>query len=253
MSERTSEPANNAGKAALITGAGQRIGARIAKTLHENGFNVVLHCRRSRDAAGELAAALNRERDDSAHVLSANLLNLDELEGLADAAHARWRRLDVLVNNASVFRATALGELDEAVFDELIGVNLKAPLFLAQRLAPELQRRGGCIVNLTDIHAGRPLKDHPAYCAAKAGLAMLTRSLARELAPKARCNAVAPGAILWPRDDDDDQRRREIVRRTALGHTGSPADVAKAVAFLVAAGYVTGQTITVDGGRTLRN
>ena len=163
MNERSSEHANNAGKAALITGAGRRIGARIAKTLHQSGFNVVLHCRRSRDDAEALAAAMNRERGDSAHVLSADLLDLGELEGLADAARMRWRRLDVLVNNASVFRATALGELDEDAFDEIIGVNLKAPLFLARRLAPELQRRAGCIVNLTDIHAGRPLKDHPAY------------------------------------------------------------------------------------------
>ena len=248
-----SEHTNDAVKAALITGGARRIGACIAKTLHADGFNVAIHYRRSGAAATALAAALNRERDDSAHVLPGDLLRSDEIESLADAARARWRRLDVLVNNASVFRATALDELDEAAFDELIGVNLKAPLFLARRLAPELRRRRGCIVNLTDIHAGRPLKGHPVYCAAKAGLAMLTRSLARELAPEARCNAVAPGAILWPQDDDDDRRRREIVRRTALGRAGDPADVAKAVAYLVAADYVTGQTITVDGGRTLRN
>ena len=248
-----SEHANDAVKTALITGGARRIGACIAKTLHADGFNVVIHCRRSGAAAAALAAALNRKRDDSAHVLSGDLLRSDEIEGLADAARARWRRLDVLVNNASVFRATALEELDEAAFDELIGVNLKAPLFLARRLAPELRRRRGCIVNLTDVHAGRPLKGHPVYCAAKAGLAMLTRSLARELAPDARCNAIAPGAILWPQDDDDDRRRREIVRRIALGRTGDPTDVAKAVAYLVAADYVTGQTITVDGGRTLRN
>ncbi len=247
------EHTNDADKTALITGAGRRIGACIAKTLHRGGFNVVLHCRRARADADALATALNQKRDDSAHVLAADLLSLEALEDLADAARARWRRLDVLVNNASVFRATALDELDEAAFDELIGVNLKAPLFLARQLAPELRRRGGCIVNLTDIHAGRPLRGHPVYCAAKAGLAMLTRSLARELAPEARCNAVAPGAILWPRDDDDDRRRHEIVRRTALGRTGDPGDVARAVAFLVTAEYVTGQTITVDGGRTLRN
>ncbi len=237
-------------KVALVTGAGRRIGACIAKTLHEAGINVVLHCRRSQSEARVLAEDLNGARRDSACVLSADLCRPEEVRELARAALARWRRLDALINNASVFRETALGDPDEAQLDELIGVHLKAPFFLAGQLAAELRRRKGCIVNLTDFYAAHPLKNHAAYCATKAGLAMLTRSLARELAPEVRCNAVAPGAILWP-EGDDEPRRREIMRRTALGRAGEPADVARTVLFLVtAAGYITGQTIAVDGGRT---
>ena len=249
MNENTQT--DGADAVALVTGAARRIGAQIAKTLHQAGYNVVLHCRLSRTVADALAEELNHARADSACVLRADLRRLDELEKLAEASMARWRRLDVLVNNASMFRATALDTLDETAFDEMIGVNLKAPLFLATRLAPELRRRNGCIVNLTDVYAARPLRRHPVYCAAKAGHSMLTRSLARELAPEARCNAVAPGAILWPPGAADEGRRAEIMRRTALGRTGEPEDVARAVLYLVTAAYVTGQTITVDGGRTL--
>lgn len=237
-------------KTALITGGARRVGACIARALHGAGFNVALHCRRSQPAARALADELNAARRDSACVLAADLRDAAAVRELARAACARWRRLDALVNNASVFFGTPLAAPDEARLDELIGVNLKAPLLLAGELAEELARREGCIVNLTDFYASQPLKNHAAYCATQAALAMLTRSLALELAPRVRCNAVAPGAILWPEEGDDEARRRAVLRRTALARTGEPADVAEAVLFLVtSAGYITGETIAVDGGR----
>ncbi|MDD9857792.1 MAG: pteridine reductase [Gammaproteobacteria bacterium] len=240
-------------KAALITGGARRIGACIARALHGAGFNVALHCRRSQSDARALADELNAARRDSACVLAADLRDAAAVRELARAACARWRRLDALVNNASVFFETPLAAADDARMDELIGVNLKAPLLLAGELAQELARREGCIVNLTDFYASQPLKNHAAYCATQAALAMLTRSLALELAPRVRCNAVAPGAILWPEDGgagDDDARRRAVLRRTALARTGEPADVAETVLFLVtSAAYITGETIAVDGGR----
>lgn len=237
-------------KTALITGAARRVGACIARALHGAGFNVALHCRRSQPAARALADELNAARRDSACVLAADLRDAAAVRELARAACARWRRLDALVNNASVFFATPLAAPDEARLDELIGVNLKAPLLLAGELAEELARREGCIVNLTDFYASQPLKNHAAYCATQAALAMLTRSLALELAPRVRCNAIAPGAILWPEEGDDEARRRAVLQRTALARTGEPADVAQAVLFLVtSAGYITGETIAVDGGR----
>lgn len=237
-------------KTALITGGARRVGACIARALHGAGFNVALHCRRSQSQARALADELNATRRDSACVLAADLRDAAAVRELARAALARWRRLDALVNNASVFFGTPLASADEARIDELIGVNLKAPLLLAGELAQELARREGCIVNLTDFYASQPLKDHAAYCATQAALAMLTRSLALELAPRVRCNAVAPGAILWPEGDGDESRRRAVLRRTALARTGEPADVAEAVLFLVtSAAYITGETIAVDGGR----
>lgn len=244
-------------KTALITGGARRVGACIARALHGAGFNVALHCRRSQPAARALADELNAARRGSACVLAADLRDAAAVRELARAALARWRRLDALVNNASVFFGTSLVAPDEARLDELIGVNLKAPLLLAGELAEELARREGCIVNLTDFYASQPLKNHAAYCATQAALAMLTRSLALELAPRVRCNAVAPGAILWPEDDDtmggeggEEARRRAVLQRTALARTGEPADVAEAVLFLVtSAGYITGETIAVDGGR----
>jgi len=238
-------------KAALITGGARRVGACIARALHGAGFNVALHCRRSQRQAREMADELNAARRDSACVLAADLRDAAAVRELARAARTRWRRLDALINNASVFFGTPLAAPDDARIDELIGVNIKAPLLLAGELAEELARREGCIVNLTDCYASQPLQGHAAYCATQAALAMLTRSLALELAPRVRCNAVAPGAILWPEGDGDDEgQRRAVLRRTALARTGEPADVAQAVLFLVtSAGYITGETIAVDGGR----
>ena len=240
-------------KVSLITGAGRRIGAHIAKTLHQNGFSLILHCHRAQAETETLAGRFNAERPNSAHVISADLRDLRQIKVLADGAVRHWGRMDSLVNNASVFHPTRIGALEEQQWDEIIGVNLKAPLFLIQSLAAALREHKGCIINLLDIHGDRSLKGYPVYCASKAGLGMLTRSLARELAPDVRCNGIAPGAILWPENGDAEKRDR-IIARTALKRAGDPGDVARTVLFLIEdAHYITGQTITVDGGRTLSN
>ena len=237
-----------------MTGAARRIGAEIAETLHAAGMNVALHCRRSLGEAERLAETLNRARTDSACVIQADLLQLGQAATLAHQATARWGRLDALINNASVFFPTPLEQLDEAQWDEIIGANLKGALFLCKYSADELRKRRGCIVNLSDVHAGRPLKGYAVYSIAKAGVDMLTKALARELAPEVRCNAVAPGALLWPEAEHYVQKHKEIISRTALKREGSPRDAAAAVLFLVRdAGYVTGQILAVDGGRTLNN
>lgn len=241
----------------LVTGAARRVGAEIARNLHAAGACVAIHYRASSAAADALAAKLNAARPDaageSAACFAADLLDLAALPRLVAAVVARFGRLDTLVNNASSFYATRLDGVDAAAWDDLIGTNLKAPLFLAQAAAPHLESSGGCIVNITDIHAERPLKGYPLYCAAKAGLLGLTRALALELGPRIRVNAVAPGAIEWPQDTDDfpPQVRAAIIDNTLLKRVGSPADIARAVKFLVFdAPYVTGQVINVDGGRT---
>ncbi len=240
-------------KVILITGAGRRIGAQIAKKLHCAGFHIILHCRRSQQETQELIETFNRQRPASAHMLTADLRRCDQVKALADEARGIRDRIDVLINNASVFYPTAIDTVTEAQWDEIISVNLKAPLFLIRRLADELRRRKGCIINMLDIHGERSLKGHPVYCASKAGLAMLTRSLARELAPDVRCNGIAPGAILWP-ENDDPRQREAIISRTALKRAGDPLDIANTALFLIQdAQYITGQTITVDGGRTLGN
>ena len=239
------------GKVALVTGAARRVGAEIARELHRSGLNVVIHYRESAEAATVLRDELLAARPDSAGLIRADLLDTASLPGVIAQAQGLWGRLDALVNNASGFYPTPVGTIDEAQWDELIGSNLKAPLFLSQAAAPHLAERLGCIVNIVDIHAERPLKAYPVYCAAKAGLVMLTKSLARELAPAVRVNAVAPGAILWP-EHASDEARRAIVARTALKRQGRPYDIARAVRFLVMeAEYITGEIITVDGGRSL--
>ncbi len=240
----------------LITGAARRVGAEIARTLHAAGARVAIHYRGSAKAAGELVAELNGVRADSAAAFAADLLDVAALPGLVEAVIVRFGRLDGLVNNASSFFPTKVGAIDTAAWDDLMGSNLKAPLFLAQAAALHLMRVGGCIVNITDIHAERPLKGFPVYCAAKAGLLNLTRSLAVELAPAVRVNAVAPGPIAWPEDDAGEisfppAERAAIVEHTLLKRIGSPADIARTVKFLVFdAPYITGQVINVDGGRT---
>ena len=250
--EQTS--ANLEGKVALVTGSARRIGAVIAETLHGAGMNVVVHCRRSLGEAGEVAARLNQERADSARVVQADLLEPAMVKSLAGQAMAEWGRVDVLVNNASVFCPTPVDGLTEEQWNEIVGANLGGALFLSQQLFSELRQRRGCIVNIGDIHAERPLKGYMAYSVAKAGVHALTKSLATELAPEVRCNAVAPGALLWPEEDHYEQKHREIIDHTALKREGSPQDAAAAVLFLVRdAGYITGQIIAVDGGRTLRN
>lgn len=239
-------------RVALLTGGARRVGAAIARRLHGAGLRLVLHYRRSADEARALQAELEAVRPDSVRLLPADLLDIAALPQLARQAVAAFGRVDALINNASTFYPTPVGEITEAHWDDLMGSNLKAPLFLSQALADELRARAGCIVNLADIHAARPLRRHTVYCAAKAGLVMLTQSLARELGPAVRVNAVAPGAILLPEGGMDEATWRDIISRTALKRAGGPDDIARAVLFLLRdAPYVTGQVLPVDGGRNL--
>jgi len=237
----------------LVTGAARRVGAEIVRTLHTAGACIAIHYHRSETEALALAASLNTLRPESAAAFAADLRNTEALPVLIAAVVAHFGRLDGLVNNASSFYPTKVGATDTAAWDDLIGTNLKAPLFLAQAAAPHLARHAGCIVNLTDVHAERPLKGYALYCAAKAGLLGLTRALAVELGPQVRVNAVAPGAVEWPENTTDFSvdERQAIIEHTLLKRVGSSMDIARAVRFLVFdAPYVTGQVITVDGGRS---
>ena len=240
------------GRWALVTGAAKRIGAAIAATLHEAGANVAIHYFSSREPAEALAADLNARRQRSAFTAGADLRDVPALERMLRTVVERSGRLDVLVNNASNFYPTPLGSVTDEQWHDLIDSNLKAPLFLSQAALPALRAAQGVIVNIVDVHARRPLRDHPVYGAAKAGLAMLTRSLAKDLGPDIRVNGVAPGAILWPEHGMPDELRRSIIRQTALKRAGEPEDIASAVLFLVRdAPYVTGEIIAVDGGRSV--
>ena len=240
------------GKVALITGAARRIGAAIASSVHQSGASVAVHYRESAVEAAALAQRLNAERPDSAAIFKADLVNIAGLPELV-AEIVNWHgQLDILVNNASSFYPTPPGEITEAQWDDLIGSNLKAPLFLSQAALPELRKSQGAIVNIVDIHAQRPLRDHAVYGAAKAGLAMLTRSLAKDLAPEVRVNGVSPGAILWPEDELSETAKESILGQIPLERAGNPDDVAACVLFLLRdAAYVTGQIIAVDGGRSI--
>ena len=236
----------------LITGAAKRIGAAIARHLHSQGARVILHYRDSETAALALQNALETERPRSTARIQSDLRDTPGLRTLASRAIAAFGRLDGLVNNASGFYPTPQGRVDETQWDDLMGSNLKAPFFLSQALAPELARHGGAIVNLADVHGQKPLKDHPVYSIAKAGLIMMTQSLAKELGPDVRVNAVAPGAILWPETNPDAAVQQAILDRTALKRPGTPEGIAAAVAFLLLkAPYITGQILAVDGGRSL--
>jgi pteridine reductase len=239
------------GKVVLITGGAKRVGAATCRRLHAAGASLMLHYRESAGEARLLQAELNNARKDSVALIQADLLDLGKLQSLVDQTLQSFGRLDALVNNASSFFQTPVGEITPAQWEDLIGTNLRAPMFLAQAAAPALKKAQGAIVNITDIHAERPLKNYVVYSVAKAGLVGLTRSLARELAPEVRVNAVAPGPILWPDDDAfDELSRQRIISHTPLRREGTPEDIAKAVHFLLAdATYVTGDTINVDGGR----
>jgi len=240
------------GKSALVTGAAQRIGATLARALHAAGANVILHYRSSAQAATDLARELNLCRPGTTVTVEADLLDLAQLHALAHHASSTFGSLDILINNASTFYPTPLGEITALHWEDLIGTNLRAPLFLAQALAPALRLNSGLIVNLADIHGMRPLARHSVYSIAKAGVIMMTKSLARELGPHVRVNAVAPGPVLWPEAGMDRELQHKIVANTALKSTGSPADVARAVLFFACeAPYVTGQILAVDGGRSI--
>lgn len=240
------------GQVVLITGGARRVGAVIAQTLHAAGANILIHYRASADAAQALRAALNQRRPGSAALYAANLVEADVPDKLVAATLREFGRLDILINNASSFYATPVGQITLAQWDDLIGSNLKAPLFLSQAAAPSLRQRRGLILNMVDIHAARPLKAHPVYCAAKAGLAMLTRSLARELGPQIRVNGIAPGPVLWPEEPLEEDLKLEIINKTALKRLGTPQDIARTALFLAKdAPYVTGQIIAVDGGRSI--
>jgi len=242
------------GKVVLITGAAHRIGATTARTLHAAGANMVLHYRNSRAGAEALQTELNALRADSVSLVQGDLHDTAILPELVAQAYAAWGRLDVLINNASTFYSTPVGTVTESQWNDLMGSNLKAPFFLAQAAAPHLKTERGCIVNIVDIHADRPLRGHPVYSMAKAGLVMMTKSLACELGPEVRVNAIAPGAILWPENDMDDSTKARIIERTFLKRQGSPHDIARAALFLIRdADYTSGQVLKVDGGRSLNS
>lgn len=244
-------PAGGTRRIALVTGAARRIGAAIARRLHADGYDLALHYRHSQADMDTLLAELNGLRADSAIGLQADLAAFDRLPELVARTVGRFGRLDALVNNASAFYPTPLGTTTPAQWDDLFASNARAPFFLAQAAAPHLQAAHGGIVNLVDIHAEQPLAGHTVYCMAKAALRMLTKSLAVDLAPEVRVNAVAPGAILWPEQGKDAASREALLARTPLGRTGTPEEIAATVAWLLgdASGYVTGQTLRVDGGR----
>jgi pteridine reductase len=242
------------GRWALVTGAAKRIGAVIASTLHGAGANVAIHYNRSAADAERLVAQLNGRRPKSAFAIGADMHDIGAVQRMAAEVLKRIGsdRLDVLVNNASSFYPTPLGTVTEEQWDDLLSSNLKAPLFLSQALLPALRGAQGVIINIVDVHSQRPLRDHPVYGAAKAGLAMLTRSLAKDLGPHVRVNGVSPGAILWPDEGMSEALRAGIIKQTALKRSGEPEDIANTVLFLVRdAPYITGQIIAVDGGRSV--
>ena len=241
------------GQWALVTGAAKRIGATIVRRLHDAGANVAIHYGSSAAAADALAAELNALRQGSAVTVQADLCDMEALRSMvSEVVGQTGDRLDILVNNASTFYPTPLADVDEEQWNDLLGTNLKAPLFLAQAATPYLRKTGGQIINIVDIHSQRPLRDHPVYGPAKAGLAMLTRSLAKDLAPEIRVNGVSPGAILWPESGMTEQAEKSILRQIPLARTGEPEDIAQTVLFLIKdAPYITGQIIAVDGGRSI--
>ncbi|MCE5233157.1 MAG: pteridine reductase [Mizugakiibacter sp.] len=236
----------------LVTGAARRVGATIARTLHAAGYDLAVHCRRSRDEQDALIAELEAARAGSTLALQAELADTDRLPALVEAVAARFGRLDGLVNNASAFYPTPPGTVTPQQWQELFASNAKAPFFLVQAALPQLRAARGAVVNLVDIYAERPLANHAVYCMAKAALAMMTLALARDLGPEVRVNGVAPGAVLWPEAGKATAEREALLARTPLGRAGTPEDVAGAVLWLLRdASYVTGEIVRVDGGRAL--
>lgn len=239
-------------KTVLITGGARRIGAHVARVLHAQGMQMVIHYRNSESDARSLANELNEKRKNSAAIIQGDLLAIDQLPALISKAAENFNGLDVLINNASSFYPTPIGEATEEHWQDLLGTNLKAPFFLAQAAAPYLKKSKGCIVSMTDIHAERPMKNHAIYNIAKAANVMMTKTLARELGPDIRVNGIAPGAILWPENETSDKLKKHIIENTPLKKMGGPDDIAKAILFLIRdADFVTGQVIPVCGGRSV--
>jgi pteridine reductase len=248
----STDAANLTDRVVLVTGAAKRIGAALVRGFHARGARVAIHCHRSIEDARSLQQQLNAERADSAIVVSGDLLDLQALAAVVNATIKAFGRMDVLINNASTFYPTPLGSITAQHWDDLIGTNLRAPLFLSQASAPHLRATKGLILNLIDIHAHRPLPEHPLYSTAKSGLLMLTKALARELGPEVRVNGIAPGPILWPEGGIDESVKAEIVSKTLLKRSGSPEDLLRtALFFATDAPYVTGQVLAVDGGRSV--
>ena len=239
-------------KTILITGGAKRIGRQMAITLHNAGHNIVVHYRSSAGAASELVRLLNDERENSAIALQGELLDTDSIPGLVARAAEAFGALDVLINNASTFYPTPIELLQDEFWNDLVGSNLKAPAYMVKACVPYLRERNGSIINIVDIHARKPMANHPIYCSAKAGLEMLTMSLARDLAPSIRVNGVSPGAILWPEDDSGMAAQQEVLDKIPMGRMGKPEDVANLARFLIdEAEYITGQIVAVDGGRSV--
>ena len=236
----------------LITGAAKRVGAKMAELLHSNGFNIVIHYNSSSEAANNLSAKLNQERTGSSIIIGGNLTDDSAIETLIPNVIEQTGRLDVLINNASTFYPTPIENITLNDWDNLLGTNLKAPLFLSKHAAKYLKDSEGLIINIVDIHARKPLKNHPIYGSAKSGLAMLTKSLARDLAPSVRVNGIAPGMILWPENEPSESIKKSILDQIPLKRSGSPEDIASCALFLIKdAPYITGQIIPIDGGRSI--
>lgn len=239
-------------KIALVTGAAHRIGAEVSRALHNTGYNIVIHYRSSSSAAQAIADEFNQQRENSCRLVQANLNSIDEVNKLATDVISCFGGVDLLVNNASSFYPTAVESASEDDWNDLINSNLKGPFFLTQALIGTLKERCGNVINIVDIHSERPMRDHSIYCIAKAGLAMMTKTLAKELAPNIRVNGISPGAILWPEQEMNEQTKQSILNKVPMQATGECGDIAKAAVFLADnAPYITGQIIAVDGGRSL--
>lgn len=235
----------------FISGSAKRLGAAIAHSLHQQGYRIILHCQHSLDEARTLQNELNEQRADSVALVVGDLCNHHELSRLSEEIQTVFGRLDGLINNASAFYPTPVGHIQEQEWNDLIGSNAMAPLFLSQALSGELKRRQGAIINMVDIHALRPLQQHTVYCMAKAALVSMTESLAVELAPDIRVNAIAPGAILWPSKEVSEQQKNAVLANVPMQRLGETDDITNAVSFLLNASYVTGQILKIDGGRSL--
>ena len=245
---------NHINKWVLITGGAKRIGARIARTLHAEEMNLIIHFNTSSDDANKLCSELNSIRNNSAIAIGSNLTNQTEVESLITKVIETTGQLDVLINNASTFYPTPIEDITLDDWDNLMGTNLKAPLFLCKHAAPHIKESKGCIINMVDIHASKPLKNHSIYGSAKSGLVMLTRSLAKDLAPEVRVNGIAPGMILWPENGPSEETKQKVIDQIPLKRSGEPNDIAQTVLFLIAhADYITGQIIAVDGGRGINS